>query len=416
MRAGKSMLFGGLGMLLLASTSAAVAQEKLSFGLWQYSEPPISEFWKKTVERFEAETGAKVEIRNLPTNEYNQQLVIEIANKSAADVIMTSAHHLAEYAATGSLLPLNEFIDANGVRKNIAEGGWNALSVDGKVYALPIAGRTLEIIYNECQFKEAGIAAPPKNSDEWLDAARKLVRKDAAGNVERYGASMVNAHEDPTYEMLLMWTLAFGGHFATPDGAWTVNSPEVVKALNFMKTMYDEGLVPRGINEAEQRALFATGRTSMTIDGQWQFPFIKENNAANYDCYKSAIHPWAGPTTGGTNTALAVNANAANLDLAKKFIEFVARPETQRTFGDYSPTIPLGINALTPEQIASRPYIQPWLDSIGTAVPFSVPGHAEQMSEIWPIVVDAVVRTLQDGVPAEESLAKAQAELEDCCN
>lgn len=406
---------GLAGITALLLSGAASAEGKLSFSLWQYSEPPIGDWWQQVVAGFEAETGVTVEIRNTPTAQYYQQLVIEVSNGAAADVIMMGTHHFAEYAASGNILALDEFVTSSGIRGNIAEGGWNALSVGNVVYGLPIAGRTLEIIYNECHFKEAGVAAPPTSPEEWLAAARALVVKDEAGNVKRYGASMMNANEDPTYEMLLMWTLAFGGQFATPTGEWTVDSPEVVKALSFMKTMYDEELVPRGLTEADQRSLFATGRTSMTIDGQWQFPFIQENNPDNYDCYKSALHPWKGPTTGGTNTALAVNANAENRDLALKFIEYVSRPETMRTFGDFSPTIPLGVDALTEKQIASRPYIHPWLESIGTAISYAPPGHADEMSQVWPIIVDAVIRTLQSGMPAEESLAKAQADLKNCC-
>lgn len=391
------------------------AQETLSFSLWQYTEPPIAEFWTSVVAGFEAEYGVTVEIRNTPTTAYYSQLVVELANDASADVVMMGSSHLPEYAATGKLMPLDEAIESKGLRKNIAEGGFDGMVLEGSIYAMPVAGRTLEMIYNACHFEEVGITAPPSNPEEWLDAARKLAQKDSAGNTTRYGTSLMNASEDPTFETLLMWTIAHGGSFATEDGTWTIDSPEVVAALTFMKTLYDEGLVPRGIKEADQRTLFATGRTSMTIDGQWQFPFIEENNAANYDCYKSARHPWAGPATGGVNTALTVANSAANPELAISFLEYVSRPEVIGTFGDFSPTIPFGAAGLTSEQIASRPYIQPWIDNIGTAVLRSAPGHEAQMSEVWPVLVDAVTLSLHEGVDPAEALAIAQEELNDCC-
>ena len=154
----------------------------------------------------------------------------------------------------------------------------------------------------------------------------------------------------------------------------------------------------------------------MTIDGQWQFPFIEKNNAANYDCYKSAKHPWEGPATGGVNMAIGINAAAADPEAAWQFIELAASEDLQAAFSDHSPFVPFAKNALTEDQLAKKPYLTPWVESLGTAHPVAIPGHEDQFNEIWPIIVDAVLLTLRDGVPAEESLATAQAELEECCS
>ena len=125
---------------------------------------------------------------------------------------------------------------------------------------------------------------------------------------------MLNTLEDPTYEFLLMLTIAMGGdHFSDADGNWQVTSEPVVAALELMKDMYDARIVPRGVNESDQRALFATGKSAMTIDGQWQFPFIEETNPDNYDCYESARHPWDGPATGGPNTLMTISAASDNV-------------------------------------------------------------------------------------------------------
>src|SRR3569832_2303230 len=105
--------------------------------------------------------------------------------------------------------------------------------------AVPIAGRTLVLLYNEAKFKEAGISGPPTSPEEFLDAARKLTVKDASGKVTQYGASMVHINEEPSFEMLMMWSIAFGGRLTDGTNP-TVTDPAVVKALTFMKTLYDE--------------------------------------------------------------------------------------------------------------------------------------------------------------------------------
>jgi multiple sugar transport system substrate-binding protein len=407
--------------LLVGSWTGAVAQEEAtgdtSFSLWQYEEPGIGDWWKSIISAYEDEYGGAVTIRNLPISDYGPQLTVEIANDAAADLILIPAFQLPEVAATGALMPLDEWLDSSGVRDRVIAAGWDFTTIDGTTWAVPIQGRTLELLYNQCLFDEVGIETPPTTPEEFLEAARALKKVDG-GNVTQFGASMVNVNEtDPTYEMLLMWTIAHGGtHFADADGNWTLTDQSVVDALDYMKLLYDEELIPRGVPESDQRALFATGISGMEIDGQWQFPFIEEQNAENIDCFKSATHPWSGPGTGGASVVLAVNADPVDEASALAFVETVTRPEHQSTFGDFSPNIPFGVDALTDEQIASRPYLTPWIEGIANSVWQPPTGHEAQWSQIWPIVVEAVTATLADGVPAAEALAEAQAELEACCS
>jgi ABC-type glycerol-3-phosphate transport system substrate-binding protein len=399
------------------TTEGMMAPGDVSVSSWQYEERPgIGDWWQQATDTYEEMYGGSVTIRNLPTTEYGEQLVIETAAGSAADVIMVSHQHMAEMAAGGFIMPLNDLVERDNFTSRVAGEGWNQVSFDGDIMAIPVAGRTLEMIYNQCLLEEAGVTSVPTSPEEYLEAARALTKTDDDGNVTQFGSSLVSANEDPTYETLLMWTIAHGGtHFVDDSGNWIMTSQPVVDALTFMKTMSDEGLIPRGLTESDQRALFATGKTAMTIDGQWQFPFILDNNADNYDCYQSARHPWDGPGTGGMNTALAINSDVDNVESAWAYIKVVNSPELSATFGDHSPIIPFAPDAATPEQMAARPYLTPWIESIGSATKIAPPGHAAQFSQIWPIIVDGVVSVLQADEPVEDALATVQAELEECC-
>lgn len=398
----------------LATPQPAAAEDGISFLVVDYNAPGMGDWWKKLVARFEEVKGVDVDPRNTPAADYYQQLLIQAASGTGADVLTVNPNNLGELLAAEQLVPLNDMIEKSGLRDRVKEGGFENLSVDGTIYAVPITGRTLELIYNRCHFEEAGIDGPPTTPAEFLDIAQRLTVKDG-DRVQRYGANMVNANEDPTYEMLLMWTIAHGGSFADEQGNFTLDSEPAVKALEFMKQIYDSGAVPKGMKEADLRSLFATGGTAMTIDGQWQFPFIEKNNAENFDCYTSARHPWDGPGTGGVNMALAINADSDNPEMAWEFIAMALGPELQSEFGNHSPYIPYGVDALTEAQLKDRPYLQPWIESAGTAHPIFIRGHEDEFNEIWPIVVDAILVTLREDVPAEESLAEAQRKLIECC-
>jgi ABC-type glycerol-3-phosphate transport system substrate-binding protein len=400
---------------MFAAMPVTTMADEIDFMVIDYDAPGMGEWWHLLVDTYNSNSGHTVVPRNTPASEYYSQLTIQAVSGAGADVVIVNPNNLGEMLAGKLVMPLTDKIKAAGLEDMIVEGGFDALSKDGEIYALPITGRTLELIYNACYFEEVGLSGPPATPEEFLDHARKLVVHDDGGRVTRYGANMVNANEDPTYEMLLMWSIANGGSYADEDGNFTVNSQPVVDALEFMKTLYSEGLVPQGMTETDQRALFATGGSAMTIDGQWQFPFIRKNNPDGFDCYKSAQHPWDGPGTGGINMALAVSADSDSADAAFEFLKTAASSELQSQFANYSPYIPYGKNALTEEQIAQQPYLKPYIASSGGAHPVAIPGHADKFNLIWPILVDAVLRTLRNDVPAQESLDQAQGELEACC-
>lgn len=407
-------LMGAAAMAVAMLPPVSASAEEVDFMVVDYDAPGMGDWWKLLVSKYNEESGHTLVPRSVSAGHYYEQLLIEAASGAGADILTVNPNNLGELIAAEQLTPLNDFIEKSGLHDAIVPGGWDTLTVDGNIYALPITGRTLELIYNACHFEEAGIDGPPATPAEFLETAKALTRRDG-DRVVRYGANMVSANEDPTYEMLLMWTTAFGGNFANAEGDFTLTSEPVVKALNFMKELYDSGAVPQGLPETDQRSLFATGTSSMTIDGQWQFPFIEKNNPDNFHCYKAARHPWEGPATGGVNMALAINVTSEAREAAWDFIAMAASDELQGVFADYSPYISYGVNALSDSQRAARPYLEPYATSAGNARPIAIPGHADQFNEIWPVVVDAVLRTLRDGMPAEESLAQAQSDLEACC-
>jgi len=383
----------------------------VTLSTWMYDEPGIGDYWKLVIDAYEEQTGNTVEVRNLPINEYSSQLVVEMAAGNPADIIFIPAAGLAEIAAIGKLEDLGPALSASGIEERIAPAALEYVTIDGAVTAFPVAGRTLDLLYNSELFAAAGFDGPPTTPDEFLEYARALTVKDN-GQVVQYGASMVNAQEEPTFEMFLMWTIAFGGRLS--DGSSpTVNTPEAVEALEFMKTLYDEELIPRGAPEDDQRALFANGTSAMEIDGNWQIPFVASVDPARAEKIVAAPLPWEGSTaTGGPNIAVGVHAGSPNKDAAIEFIELLASEEIIGQFTDYASNIPLIEGAVSEETLAERPYLQASIDAIGSAVPIAPEGFEDQVSVFEEIVVAAIVKCLQSGVPAQEALDEAQAELE----
>lgn len=61
---------------------------------------------------------------------------------------------------------------------------------DGKIYALPLSADSLALYYNKDLLNQAGITTPPATWLDFDEAARKLTRVDAFGNITLSGAAM----------------------------------------------------------------------------------------------------------------------------------------------------------------------------------------------------------------------------------
>ena len=61
--------------------------------------------------------------------------------------------------------------------------------------------------------------------------------------------------------------VGFGGGFFK-DGKPSANAPETVAALKFIKGLYDEQLIPRGMEPNAYRQMFAQGKVAMYHPGR----------------------------------------------------------------------------------------------------------------------------------------------------
>jgi multiple sugar transport system substrate-binding protein len=110
-------------------------------------------------------------------DEYNKFQTAVAAGKGAPDVVMLEADHLANYQIQGALVDISKY-GGNSVKKNFSEGAWKDVSVGSAVYAAPIDGGPMAMIYRKDIFAKYGIT-PPTTWAEYQQDAQKV--KDAGG-------------------------------------------------------------------------------------------------------------------------------------------------------------------------------------------------------------------------------------------
>jgi len=100
------------------------------------------------------------------------------AGKGAPDVVMMEADRLTGFEIQKAIVDITKY-GANDVKKNYSEGAWKDVSQGSAVYAIPIDGGPMAMIYRKDIFDKYGITKPPTTWAEYETAAQKV--KDAGG-------------------------------------------------------------------------------------------------------------------------------------------------------------------------------------------------------------------------------------------
>ncbi len=136
------------------------------------------EFWQKTVDDFmAANPNIKISIQSIQNEDLDGKLQTALNSGDAPDIFMQrGGGKMAAMVKAGQLMDLTDMIsdETHGL---IPDGSFRANSLDGKVYALPVAVLPGGIWYSKDLFEQAGITETPATIDDLTDDVQKL--KDA---------------------------------------------------------------------------------------------------------------------------------------------------------------------------------------------------------------------------------------------
>ncbi|MCX4473831.1 Maltose-binding periplasmic protein precursor [Micromonospora sp. MW-13] len=258
-----------------------------------------------------------------PAQDLTQQLGQSLAGGTPPDVFYVDAARFADYASVGALEPYGDKIsnpdDFYGSLRT-------TFTYDGKLYCAPKDFSTLALQINTELWTKAGLtdADVPTTWEQLTATARKIKAKGlvplALGDTrDRIGAFLVQN----------------GGWLVSPDGKQaTADTPQNLAALQYVRTMLDDGLAryPKQLDAGWSGEAFGKGKAVLTIEGNWikgalqnDFPNVK---------YKVVELP-AGPKGKGTlsfTQCWGVAAKSRYKEQAIKFVEAMTAGDQQMAF------------------------------------------------------------------------------------
>ncbi len=207
----------------------------------------------------------KVDFMHIPQN-YFQKIHLLFASNTSPDVIFINNLYLPIYANANLLEPLND----NGA---FFKQSTEALSFNGKLYAIPRDVSNLVIYYNKDIFDKKHIPYPSKNwtMKDFLETAIKLTDKDTFG---------ISFEEDPLF--YLPYLMSNGGGILPSE----INKKESIDAIKFYADLRKKYHVAPKTNEsasATMGQMFLQGRLGMYLSGRWMTPKIREEAGFDWD-------------------------------------------------------------------------------------------------------------------------------------
>jgi len=239
------------------------------------------------------------------------------------------------FASQNALMPLDDMLEEAGIGPDTyVHAYWRLGVYQGKVWTLPTTPSTWALHWNKKLFREAGLdpERPPKTIAELDEYAKKLTRFDEDGHLTQIGF----LHSEPGW-WKFSWGYWFGGRLWNGRDALTANSPENLRAMEWVKSYVDRYGAKEldrfkktfgGFSSADNA--FFTGQVAMEIQGVWMANFIKIYAPKDFE-WGAAPFPAAVPGLENVTVAeadvIGIPRGAKHPKEAFEFIKFMATPE-----------------------------------------------------------------------------------------
>ena len=212
----------------------AAATEKVALDviISQYGNK-TADWWKQFEADFEeANKDIYLNIEIVSWNDIYSVVNTRISTDSQPDILNISG--FADYVADDLLMPAEDYVSPE-VKAALVPSFWESNAIDGTVWALPILASCRALFCNQDILDQAGVAVPT-NWDEVMNACKAI--KEKCPDVTPWGLD-ISTDEGQAAFSYYAWN--FGGGYLDADGNWALNSPENVKAVEYIASLYNSG-------------------------------------------------------------------------------------------------------------------------------------------------------------------------------
>ena len=277
--------------------------------------------------------GIRVQVQQLPWTAAHEKLLTAFAGDALPDLCQLGNTWIPEFAAVNALEPLDERVRSSSVVQadDYFAGIWDTNRIDGALLGVPWYIDTRLLFYRRDILAQAGFTRPPGSWAEWTEMLSAVKRVVGAN---RYAILLPLNEFEPLLALALQQDeplLRDGGRYGN------FRSAGFRHALSFYVDTFRRGFAPPLTNADISNVWneFARGYYSFYVSGPWNIgEFERRLPAGLQDAWMTA--PLPGPHGPGASIAggssLVLFRAARHKEAAWQLIEYLSRPDVQRTF------------------------------------------------------------------------------------
>ncbi|THV23526.1 sugar ABC transporter substrate-binding protein [Glycomyces paridis] len=359
----------------------------------------------------EANPDIKVELQLIPSDQYAQKVQTMIAGGDGPD-IMQVAENVNSYSSKSQLVPLDEYIESSGLDMDQRFGPAGSLyTYEEQTYAIPDRSGAMILYYNKDLFDAAGLEYP---TAEWTqeDAQAAMEKLTIPGEKWGYGG----AGWWPQW-----WSFAYqnGGQIIDDSGRPTVNSPEVVQALQWANDLaHVDHVVPTAAEYADMGPdmggdpAFAAQTVAMNTTGFWAIGGLKDVD------FNWGIAPlWGGQeqAVSAFGSGLAITRDAEDPAKAFEAIDFLTDAEAQTVIIDKAQDVPANLEVQQSDAFLTPAWAPEGLEmnAFGESADFIFRApFIPEWNEMQAAFSDSLGEFWNDGGDAQAELDAIQTQLD----
>lgn len=197
------------------------------------------------------ELGIQVELRAPGSlEELDGQVGEALAAEAGPDLVAAYLFQALEWDVLQPLVDLAPYIEDprwgldEAERSDFYPVFWQAGHVGGRQLALPALGSGQALFYNQSWAEALGFSQPPETPQQLIDqvcAAARANQQDGDPDNDGTGGLLLSTHYSP----MLGWLGGFGAAVYDPavssGSPYAFESPAVVEAFTFLRSLYDQG-------------------------------------------------------------------------------------------------------------------------------------------------------------------------------
>jgi arabinogalactan oligomer/maltooligosaccharide transport system substrate-binding protein len=397
-----------LGLLLLGAFAlagcaqqAAMPTGPVTIQLWhQEGEAEnAAQFVQSLADAYTAaHPNVTFELSNKNTEVLREDFITASLAGSPPSLLWTVSDHAGPFTTAEIIVPVDDLLDLG----DYADSALAAVELNGQHWGVPISnGNHLMLYFNKDLLPEA-----PADTDALLAVAEDLKGQGVT--------PLVYNQTEPFW--LVPWLGGFGGSVFAEDGVTpTLNTPEMVATLNWLKQLKDDEIVPAESDYDGADTLFKEGQAAMIINGDWTLGAYKDLFGDKLGVARIPVVSSTGdapaPYTSGKFFMIPTGLDEGTQAVVVDFIKFATNNDNQVAMVSQLARLPALKTALEDESIAADAFLAGSADQMVVGVP--MPTVAEMRCN-WDSMKPEMLAVLAGDKEAEQAAADMQAAADAC--